>query len=266
MQMVPIENLRKSPMTLQTKAEWETVPNIDPKDFAFALQQEGRNRYSNIFPPEHTRVKSENDPTFYFNANWVLDGQAIACQGPLPNEIDEFWKMVWEGDIRTIVMLTNLVEKGVEKCSLYWGKLPYEEKSMGVAYGEQRIIKRKITIERNGVAKKVVQYHLMNWPDQGTVVPEMLGEIVTLVARKEEKFLVHCSAGVGRTGTLLTAYQAFKMKTREIKQIVQKLRTERVAMVQSPMQYRLILKTLGLLFTVHRSLPAQPNLDLNVVK
>jgi len=253
MKAVAVENLRASPATETSKVEHSKLvkldENLDPSLFAEAVSQAGRNRWPNILPNEPTRFKSAKDPTFYFNANWILEGQAIACQGPLPKEINDFWRMVWEADVQTIVMLANRVEKGANKCSKYWKGFKCTKKTI-ISYGNEKIVKRKITVTRGNETRIIVQYHLKNWPDFGAVKPETLGELVTLVAKRKGKILGHCSAGVGRTGTFFAAYEAFRRKTRAIYPIVLALRnpmTGRVGMVQTPEQYRLVLKTAELL-------------------
>jgi protein tyrosine phosphatase len=253
MKAVSVENLRASPATEISKVEHSNLlkldENLDPNLFIEALKHERRNRFPNILPNGPTRFKIEADPTFYFNANWVLEGRAIACQGPLPWEIDEFWRMAWEANVNTVVMLANPIEKGAHKCCKYWKKFKHTKKTI-VSYGKERIVKRKIEVIRGNETRIFVQYHLKNWPDFKTVLPQTLGELVTLVAKRGGRILAHCSAGVGRTGTFLAAFEAFRKRTTAIYPIVLALRnpmTGRVGSVQTPDQYRLVLKTAELL-------------------
>lgn len=224
--------------------------NLDPNLFIKASKQIGRNRYGDVLPNEPTRFKIANDPDFYFNANWVLNEHAIACQGPLLNEIDEFWKMVWHSDVRTIVMLTNPTEGSKDKCSKYWESKEFSEEKI-FQNGNEAIVKRTIQISKMFQTKTIVQYHLQNWPDHGTVTPGTLSALVSLVAQEEGKILAHCSAGIGRTGTFLAAYEAFRRGAKEIFSIASDLRDPlkgRVGMIQSIEQYLLALQTAQELF------------------
>ncbi|MBS0629004.1 MAG: tyrosine-protein phosphatase [Verrucomicrobia bacterium] len=219
--------------------------NLDPTLFAEPQKHRDRNRYSDILPNEPTRFKIADDPSFYFNANWVLKNRAIACQGPLGNEKEEFWKMVAHGEVETIVMLTNPMEGYREKCTEYWKSRRYTERKI-FENGTEAIVERKIQVN----SKTIVQYHLQNWPDHSTVSPETLAELVKLVSDREGNLLVHCSAGIGRTGTFLAALEAHRQKTDKIFSIAADLRDPykgRVGMIQTPEQYHLALKTAELL-------------------
>ena len=232
--------------------------------FEVAKQHPNRNRFPNILPNEPTRFKLEHDPSFYFNANWVLGGRAIACQGPLQSEIDEFWKMAWHADVAHIVMLANPIESGEDKCSQYWKSnffsWAYKEisvncKSEAVIFesGTVKIVQRTIELTKGGKTKQVTQFHMQNWPDHGVVTPEILAKLVRTVAAQDQTqpLLVHCSAGVGRTGTFLAAYQAFKTGTPSVHSIIAHLRDPyegRIGMVQTDKQYALAGNTAQLLF------------------
>lgn len=249
---------RCSPLTKQAKDEYRTIvaaENVNPKIFEEALKRPDRNRYLNILPNKKTQVKIEEDPDFYFNANWILEKRAIACQGPLEKEIDEFWKMVWHADVRTIVMLTNTVEDGKRKCSDYWKIYKDRVKETVFENGEEKIVKRTITITREGETRTVVQYHLQNWPDFNTVAPETLEKLIELVAQEKGIVLGHCSAGVGRTGTFFAAYEAFTKQTDQLQKIAKELRhseTGRVGMIQTVLQYRLALQVAKKFYAAHQ--------------
>jgi len=228
---------------------------IDQNHFTQARKHPSRNRFSNILPNEPTRFKIAGEPDFYFNANWVLGKKAIACQGPLESEIDQFRKMIWEGEVSAIVMLANPIEKERNKCSEYWkdptlGELQSEK----VVFKEEgvQIVERKIEISNGSATKVITQFHLQNWPDFGVVSPQILARIVRLAAKKGGKLLVHCSAGVGRTGTFLAAFQAYHQKTDDIFPIVRSLRDPhkgRVGLIQTPQQFALASNAAKILIT-----------------
>jgi hypothetical protein len=118
-----------------------------------------KNRYINILPYDHTRVKILNsyndDSNDYINANFVAKSKYIACQGPKDNTLEDFWQMVIERNVKTIVMLTKLIEKNKDKCAEYWpnrihSTINYGEISVTLISQKERphYTIRKIRIER----------------------------------------------------------------------------------------------------------------------
>lgn len=189
------------------------------------------NRYNNIVAYDHTRVKIVPNPnthnTDYINANYV-DGfnrpnGYIASQGPVPATQPGFWQMVWENKCEVIVMVTNEVEGGKMKCHRYWPDSPEEVANGGQnpkQYGgftvtaiSEEVLPNYITRvfdlkdNRSGKTRKITHFLYTAWPDHG--VPETASEMLsfrhTVKATYKPEFpmLVHCSAGVGRTGTFV---------------------------------------------------------------
>lgn len=213
--------------------------------YSMAFKHEKRNRYPNTLPNECTRFQIKDRPLFYFNANCVLgdpskaksekdyraSATAIACQGPLLSEINEFWEMVWYGNVTSIAMLVNCYEGGTEKCSVYFPDLGAPKTCGDITVdtthkagtGLQEfanqfpIVHRTVMLTRGNEKREVMQYNLRNWPDHGVIPPAMLAYLVQLVDSNQEKTkgiaVAHCSAGIGRSGTFLAvlgAYQAIK--------------------------------------------------------
>jgi protein tyrosine phosphatase len=132
----PVGTINGAPIDgFDVEYEYMTVAQrdaLDALDFSCALAEPnlGKNRYSNILPPDHSRVLlsvRDDDPcTDYINAN-SLDGQSatsagryISCQGPLETTFADFWRMVWEQRSSVVLMLTREIEKGFIKCDRYW--------------------------------------------------------------------------------------------------------------------------------------------------
>ncbi|XP_074611675.1 receptor-type tyrosine-protein phosphatase delta-like isoform X2 [Acropora palmata] len=234
------------------------------------LAQENRfkNRYNNIVAYDHSRVKlnpiSNAPGSDYINANY-LDGYArkrayIATQGPLPETADDFWRMVWEQNTKTIVMVTNLEEKGRVKCFQYW---PSEG---GETHGDIQVqltetvelsdftIRKFCLKKSNSRAERMVsQYHYTIWPDHG--VPSCPTSVLTFVRKASGSnppdagpMVVHCSAGVGRTGTFIVVDAMLQRiaaeKTVDVFGYVMSLRCDRNIMVQVEEQYVFIHEVL----------------------
>ncbi|KAL9967588.1 hypothetical protein ACROYT_G025850 [Oculina patagonica] len=184
-----------------------------------------KNRYANIVAYDHTRVLLNPIEgvagSDYINANFI-DGYNrqrayIAAQGPLMETFDDFWRMMWEQMSSVIVMLTKLEERGRRKCDQYWPERGTRN------YGQIQVtLKETLNMSHYTVRKLVMthkmypddervvkQFHFTAWPDHG--VPSHPTPLLSLVrhtfsANRESigPMLVHCSAGVGRTGTFIT--------------------------------------------------------------
>ncbi|XP_010149631.1 PREDICTED: receptor-type tyrosine-protein phosphatase eta [Eurypyga helias] len=233
-----------------------------PKFAAELTENRGKNRYNNVLPYDISRVKLSDQGSAtddYINANYMPGYNSkkafIAAQGPLPNTIDDFWRMIWEKNIYSVVMLTKCVEQARTKCEQYWPEK--QSKSYGgiivtmvaeVVLPEWTI--RDFTVEKSDTPEShtVRQFHFTSWPDHG--VPETTDLLINFRHLIHEyssqnpidsPTLVHCSAGVGRTGTFIAVdrlIQQIEMEnTVDVYGVVYDLRMHRPLMVQTEDQY-----------------------------
>ncbi|XP_078327338.1 uncharacterized protein LOC111114405 isoform X2 [Crassostrea virginica] len=254
------------------KKEYADLPSgeIRKCDVGKLAENISKNRFKTTFPYDHSRVilgVNDGETSDYINANYI-DGphrpkEYIAAQGPKQNTLDDFWRMVWQDDVQAIVMLTNLKEAGKTKCTQYW---PNENNcsrfgTFSVSLTEEKeyafFIERKLSVSKQKKTRWVTQYHYTAWPDHGTPDPMNLLEfhhhVITCSTHSESNpTVVHCSAGVGRTGTYIALdalYWEGKQKgTVNVSRFVKGMRNNRVFMVQTYGQYITVFLALNEIF------------------
>ncbi|KAH9490846.1 hypothetical protein Btru_033540, partial [Bulinus truncatus] len=222
-----------------------------------------KNRYKNICTYDHSRVnlkiniaKNEGD---YINASYIKGFgdtvEFIASQGPNKIILNDFVRMLWEQNTERIVMLTNLTEEGKTKCEQYW---PDEDK---IKFGDIKVkllttttfsdytIRRLELAKKNEESHHITHYQFHSWPDKGVpVAPWSLVDFAQKVSATSSTHLtvVHCSAGVGRTGTFIALLniinQAAETGKLNFFETVTKLRQDRIFMVQTAAQYEFLHK------------------------
>ncbi|XP_062376995.1 protein tyrosine phosphatase receptor type Ma isoform X5 [Sardina pilchardus] len=231
-----------------------------PWDSAKKDENRMKNRYGNIIAYDHSRVRLQpvegEQTSDYINANYV-DGyhrpnHYIATQGPMQETVYDFWRMVWQENTATIVMVTNLVEVGRVKCCKYWPDDTEIYRDMKVTLIETQLLSeyviRTFAVEKRGAheIREIRQFHFTGWPDHG--VPYHATGLLGFVRRVKSKspanagpMVVHCSAGAGRTGCFIVIDIMLDMAEREgvvdIYNCVRELRSRRVNMVQTEEQY-----------------------------
>ncbi|XP_015245817.1 PREDICTED: tyrosine-protein phosphatase non-receptor type 12 isoform X1 [Cyprinodon variegatus] len=234
-----------------------------------------KNRYKDILPFDHTRVKlsfkTTNQDTDYINANFIkgVDGPKayIATQGPLPNTVIDFWRMNWEYNVAVIVMACREFEMGRKKCERYFPSRDEEPLSFGPfrisCESEQQrtdYFIRTLTVQYNNETRRISQFHYINWPDHD--VPSSFDSILDMIGlmreyqeKDEVPICVHCSAGCGRTGAICAIdYTWNLLKAGKIPEdfnvfrLIQEMRTQRHSAVQTKEQYELVHRAIAQLF------------------
>nr|XP_019947855.1 PREDICTED: tyrosine-protein phosphatase non-receptor type 12-like isoform X3 [Paralichthys olivaceus] len=234
-----------------------------------------KNRYKDILPFDHSRVKvmlkTTNQDTDYINANFIkgMDGPEayIATQGPLPNTVIDFWRMNWEYNVAVIVMACREFEMGRKKCERYFPLLDEEPMSFGPfrisCESEQArtdYFIRTLTVEHENETRRITQFHYMNWPDHD--VPSSFDSILDMIGLMREyqenddvPICIHCSAGCGRTGAICAIdYTWNLLKAGKIPEdfnvfrLIQEMRTQRHSAVQTKEQYELVHRAIAQLF------------------
>ena len=231
-------------------------------------------RYSDIKPYKYNIIeinkKNKEKPNKYINAspiNIINPTYFIATQAPKPKTVDDFWTMIDEQDSNVILMLCNLEEAGKKKCEDYWGERNKENKIETENYiieskikeNDDQYIIREINFlnKSTNVKKTINQIHYVKWPDHGVPetkdgkVFEAFHEIIKKVNefRNNKPIIIHCSAGVGRTGTFISMYylekEIINQKNEQIIKfnifnLVRKIKEMRLNMVQTVDQYKFI--------------------------
>ncbi|XP_052684164.1 receptor-type tyrosine-protein phosphatase epsilon-like isoform X2 [Crassostrea angulata] len=249
--------------------EYKAIPKGELHSCIEGKRQENKskNRYTTIFPYDHSRVvlSSPTTGSDYINANYIADvfgkKKYIATQGPKESTIADFWRMIWQENARIIVCLTNISEAKTKKCAKYWPDLNDKhmegdisvrcQKEQTYAENVVRHLRTKSNLDKT--ERDVFMFHYTQWPDHG--VPEPLSLVVfhrhvmkTVEDHPMGYIVVHCSAGIGRTGTFIALDALYKEggKTDKVNvpQYVEKMRNARMNMIQGEDQYKTVYMAL----------------------
>ncbi|XP_051915749.1 tyrosine-protein phosphatase non-receptor type 11b isoform X1 [Hippocampus zosterae] len=250
-----------------------------PRKEGMKPENKSKNRYKNILPFDTTRVEIRDaDPDVpgsdYINANYIRgsheagrqgeeDKFFIATQGCLQNTVIDFWKMVYQENTRVIVMTTKEMERSRNKCVRYWPD-PHSTVEFGRVQvknveewraQDYNLTELEVThLDRREPLRYVSHYQYLTWPDHG--VPNEPGgvlsflEVINRTQRSSPEYgpiVVHCSAGIGRTGTIIVIDILIDIIHRQgldcdidIPKTIQKVRQQRSGMVQTEAQYKFI--------------------------
>ncbi|XP_052241856.1 uncharacterized protein LOC127851914 isoform X10 [Dreissena polymorpha] len=233
---------------------------IHKHDVASSPENSGKNRYREMFAYDHSRVplkKEKPSDSDYINACYIHGfekvNKFIASQGPTEKMIVDFWRMIWQQRVEKIIMLTNLMELGTLKCLQYW---PEEIGSVST-FGDVNVkfigIEetydfniRTLNIHKGQEKRHVKQFHFKSWPDKDVpdttwCLLDFWRAVDTNDSTNTSPIVVHCSAGVGRTGTFIALDTLINLGRMEGYvtpfPMVEALRQQRVNMVQTKDQY-----------------------------
>ncbi|CAL1584738.1 unnamed protein product [Knipowitschia caucasica] len=230
-------------------------------------ENRNRNRYRDVSPFDHSRVKLESTENDYINASLVVIDEAqrryILTQGPLRNTCGHFWLMIWEQKTKAVIMLNRVIEKGSEKCAQYWPSA--EEREMTFrdthflvtlmseepkSYYTTRVLELKNM--ETGEKREIYHFHYTTWPDFG--VPDSPASFLNFLFKVRESgalgvdhgpAVVHCSAGIGRSGTFSLVDTCLVLMDKrkdplsvDIKSILLDMRKYRMGLIQTPDQLR----------------------------
>lgn len=230
-----------------------------------------RNRYRDVYPYDHSRVKLQKGEDDYINACYLPVPEAnrnyILAQGPLEHTSGHFWQMVWEQKSKAVVMLNKVIESGSRKCHQYWPlgenygddeEMVYEDVQLKITLLEERscnyYIVRTLEIEdmQTSETREILHFNYVTWPDFG-VPTSPTAFLNFLMAVRESGGLepdsgpcvVHCSAGIGRSGTfclvdsvLVIIENQEHMNGIDIRKMVLDMRYYRMGLIQTADQLR----------------------------
>ncbi|XP_059055362.1 tyrosine-protein phosphatase non-receptor type 61F-like isoform X2 [Achroia grisella] len=231
-------------------------------------QNKPLNRYRDVSPYDHSRIILKRCERDYINANLVKMEKAnrkyILTQGPLAFTVSHFWLMVWEQNSRAVLMLNKIIEKNEIKCHWYWPHGVGEKQKMVLNdvkltveqiseedcnYYSTRVF--KIFDMESSESREVIQFHYTTWPDFGVPTSplaflEFLNKVRSSGALSEDvgPAVVHCSAGIGRSGTFCLVDSCLVIIEKEgldsvnIQQILLEMRKDRMGLIQTPDQLR----------------------------
>lgn len=236
---------------------------------AHEASKQSKNRYTDVLAYDDTRVKLSSAED-YINANFVRlrcgneTFRYILAQGPLNSTIEDFYTMIWDQKVRFIIMLAKIEENGKQKCAAYWP----ENDGQTQAHGAFEVTSRRDTSYNadsdgfacrtlyvkntaSGEAREVLHLQFTAWPDHD--IPEDTLQFLNFVQKKREvtdelnisqsePVLVHCSAGVGRTGVFcLTEYALSCVENGlglDFPTTLKSMRDQRPQLVQNEDQYK----------------------------
>ncbi|XP_062576983.1 receptor-type tyrosine-protein phosphatase alpha-like isoform X2 [Saccostrea cucullata] len=273
--------------------EFQSLPNglTDAYTEALKWTNMSKNRYRKVYPYDYSRVILDPTESFvktdYINASYIngydRENAYIAAQGPFSSDtLKDFWVMIWQNNCTRVVMLTNIYEGEKISCLRYW---PHTEDYIGPFHikVERQDSYRDYTIRQLVVTKetehqerpmRISHFHFTAWHE--TRVPECEDSILCFrnlvkcgLSSSDGPILVHCSAGIGRTGTFIALdyllEESLDRKDLDVINCVSALRQQRGFAVQTCEEYIFLHEALVKYFLKHRLMTAAHHLPLQSV-
>ncbi|KAG7189823.1 hypothetical protein KM043_017483 [Ampulex compressa] len=255
-------------------------------------QNKNLNRYRDVAPYDHSRIILKRGPCNYINANLIRVDRAhrqyILTQGPLPNTAGHFWLMVWEQNSKAVLMLNKIIEKNQVKCHQYWPledcldhimtfpdvgiKVEYVSKTESSDY-TTRIL--RLTDMETKESRDILHFHYTTWPDFG--VPQSPTAFLRFLADVRQSGaldqnigppVVHCSAGIGRSGTFclvdtcLVLIEENGLNSVNVRDVLMEMRRSRMGLIQTPDQLQF---SYAAIIEGAKQLPSNNNVNNNEV-
>jgi len=220
------------------------------------------NRYRDVYPYDHSRIVIwDCDDTDYINASLVQVPKAnrkyILAQGPLPSTVGHFWMAVWQRKCKAVLMLNKIIEKGQIKCHQYWPinvgdtlempnvylSLTHEDSKTGQHFTVRTF---KLTNLKTNESREILHFHYTNWPD--FCIPQSPDSFLEFLHAVRDSgsldedvgpAVVHCSAGIGRSGTFCLVDTCLVLLANDgpesvcVKDILLELRNYRMGLIQT---------------------------------
>ncbi|XP_067942989.1 receptor-type tyrosine-protein phosphatase epsilon-like [Watersipora subatra] len=251
----------------QYKVELHQLP-APTMNVALTTENKGKCRYKGLYPSDKYRVclkRTDLSKSDFINASimkgYGREAQYIAAQGPFTDAVvEDFWLMIWQQQPSAIVMVTRAIEQTKMKCKQYWplskghvkvfGDFQVELKS-SETYSDFSTNQLQVTL--NGKSRVIPHFNYLTWPDHGVPDIEVFVSFHRLVTttishRSDRPLLVHCSAGVGRSGTYIALdYLIDQAKAEGVVNMfecVKMMRERRPCMIQTVEQYVLLHQAL----------------------
>ncbi|XP_078040684.1 tyrosine-protein phosphatase non-receptor type 2-like isoform X2 [Augochlora pura] len=246
------------------------------------------NRYRDVAPYDHSRIVLKKGACDYINANLIQVDRAhrqyILTQGPLENTAGHFWLMVWEQASKAVLMLNKVIEKNQVKCYQYWPlndlsvdvmtfsdvgiKVEYVSKTESSDYTTTIL---KLTDLESKDSREILHFHYTTWPDFG--VPQSPTAFLRFLADVRQSGaldqnvgppVVHCSAGIGRSGTFclvdtcLVLIEENGLNSVNVRDVLIEMRRSRMGLIQTPEQLRF---SYAAIIEGAKQLPSNNNVD-----
>ncbi|KAK6179369.1 hypothetical protein SNE40_011750 [Patella caerulea] len=242
-----------------------------PNDFTASYdisqkpENKSKNRFRGYYPYDNSRVvlkKSKTDPhSDYINANYIdgfkKPGDYIAAQGATKVTINDFVRMIWEQNCDKVVMLTAVEEHGKIKCEQYWPEQGFQKfGEINLTLNEERVradfTVRCITMSKGTETHKFHHFHYTSWPDHDVPNVSDLLDFLYMVNKHKPNSnkpqIVHCSAGVGRTGTYIAIDCGLKQGKEtgsfDVIEFTKTMRNQRKGMIQTGGQFQFVYEAL----------------------